>query len=88
MCRKAKRVPVTLDPIKVNQLPEEEIKLTLCGADDLIMSGGRSLLAKVLKGSREKNILELNLNNSPVHGGAPQLQNARDHRTHRLANRQ
>ena len=68
MSRKAKPVPVTLDPIKVNQLPEEEIKLILRGADDLIMSGGRSLLAKVLKGSREKNILKLNLNNSPVHG--------------------
>ncbi|MEN8178761.1 MAG: RQC-minor-1 family DNA-binding protein [Pseudomonadota bacterium] len=68
MSRKVKRIPVTLYPINVGQVPEKEIRLILRGADDLIMSGGRTLLAKLLKGSCEKKILELNLNNSPVYG--------------------
>lgn len=32
------------------------------------MRGGRTLLTKVLKGSRQKNILELQLDRSPAHG--------------------
>ena len=32
------------------------------------MRGGRSILAKVLKGSREKRVLELGLDKSPVYG--------------------
>ncbi len=38
------------------------------GADDLIMRGGRSLLVRVLKGSRAKKVLELGLDKSPVYG--------------------
>lgn len=32
------------------------------------MSGGRSLLAKILAGSKDKKLLELELNDSPVYG--------------------
>jgi hypothetical protein len=40
----------------------------LRAADPIIMSGGRTLLAKVLKGSKEKKLLELNLNTNPAYG--------------------
>jgi len=68
MSRKIKRVLVSLNPLRVDHLAEEEIRVILRGADDLIMTGGRTLLAKILKGSREKKILELGLNKSPVYG--------------------
>lgn len=68
MARKVRRVRYTLDTKGVKTLPKEEIVAILRGADDLIMRGGRTLLAKVLKGSREKKILELTLDKSPVYG--------------------
>ncbi len=46
----------------------QEVETILRGADELIASGGRSLLVKVLRGSREKKVLELNLDDSPVYG--------------------
>ncbi|WP_353894528.1 RQC-minor-1 family DNA-binding protein [Proteinivorax hydrogeniformans] len=52
----------------MKKLPKAEIKAIIRGADDLIFSGGRSLLAKVLKGSKEKKIYELKLDKSPVYG--------------------
>ena len=57
-----------LDTKGIENLPYEEIVAILRGADDLIMSGGRSLLARVLKGSRAKKVLELGLDESPVYG--------------------
>lgn len=68
MSRKTKRTPVSLHPLPVDNLPEEEIRIILRGADDLIMTGGRTLLARILKGSREKKILELELDHSPAYG--------------------
>lgn len=68
MPRKVRRVRYTLDTKGVKTIPKEEIVAILRGADDLIMRGGRTLLAKVLKGSREKKILELSLDKSPVYG--------------------
>lgn len=50
------------------KLPEEEILAILRGADELIATGGRNLLAKILKGSREKKVLQLGLDSSPVYG--------------------
>jgi len=64
----SKRVPYTLDPKGISTLPIEELTAILRGADDLIMSGGRNLLAKILKGSRQKKLLELKLDQSPVYG--------------------
>ena len=39
MSRKPKRIPVSLNPLSVVQLPEEDIRTILRGADELIMSG-------------------------------------------------
>ena len=68
MARKVRRVRYTLDAKGIKRLPQEEIVAILRGADDLIMKGGRTLLYKILKGSREKRVLELKLDNSPVYG--------------------
>ena len=73
MSRKVTRVPVELDPRDVKDLSEEEIRIILRGADELIMSGGRGLLAKVLKGSRQKAVLEHKLDRSPVYGALSDL---------------
>ena len=72
MSRKVSRVPVNLDAKGIKNLPDDEIRIILRGADDLIMRGGRSQLAKILKGSKEKRILELELDKSPVHGALKQ----------------
>ncbi|OIJ14912.1 superfamily II DNA helicase [Anaerobacillus arseniciselenatis] len=40
----------------------------LRAADEIIAQGGRTLLAKILKGSREKKLLQLGLDNCPVYG--------------------
>jgi superfamily II DNA helicase RecQ len=73
MSRKVERVAVQLHPQKVKQLTDDEIKIILRGADELIGSGGRTLLAKILKGSRDKKVIELGLNQSPVYGKFQQL---------------
>ena len=52
----------------MNRLTVEEIKAILRGADPIIMEGGRTLLAKILKGSREKKVLQLELDTCPVYG--------------------
>lgn len=40
-----------------NQLSEADILTILRAADEIIGEGGRTLLAKILKGSREKKVL-------------------------------
>ncbi len=67
MSRK-QRVRYHLDSKGIKKLSRDEIKALLRAADDLIISGGRTLLAKVLKGSRAKDVLALGLNQSPVYG--------------------
>ena len=42
--------------------------MILRGADELISTGGRSMLAKILKGSKDKKILEYKLNECPAYG--------------------
>ena len=68
MSKKVRRVRYRLDDKGIDSLPPEEIAAILRGADDLIMSGGRSLLTRILKGSRAKKVLELGLDRSPVYG--------------------
>ncbi len=68
MNRKIKKVPIYLHPQDLSPLTSEEVRVILRGADDLIGEGGRNLLAKILKGSRDKKVLALGLDNSPVYG--------------------
>ncbi len=68
MSRKVQRVHYDLDPKDIKKLPPEELKAILRGADELISSGGRSLLVKILKGSRAQDVLRLHLDQCPVHG--------------------
>lgn len=66
--KKYTRVRYTLDAQDVEDLSQEEIRAILRGADDLIMTGGRALLTKILKGSRDKKLLSLGLDTNPVYG--------------------
>ncbi|WP_067725085.1 RQC-minor-1 family DNA-binding protein [Oceanobacillus damuensis] len=50
------------------ELTVDEKLAILRAADELIAQGGRNLLAKILKGSREKKILALGLDKCPVYG--------------------
>ncbi len=68
MSRKVQRVHYDLDPKDIKKLPPEELKAILRGADELIGSGGRSLLVKILKGSHAQEVLRLHLDQCPVHG--------------------
>jgi hypothetical protein len=68
MSRKVQRVRYHLDTRGIQTLTLAEIKIILRGADDLILSGGRHLLAKILKGSRAKEVLNLGLERSPAYG--------------------
>lgn len=68
MSRKAQRVHYELDPKGIRKLQPEELKAILRGADELIGSGGRSLLVKILKGSRAGDVLRLHLDQCPVYG--------------------
>ncbi|WP_211093565.1 RQC-minor-1 family DNA-binding protein [Cohnella fermenti] len=49
-------------------LSTEEIRVILRAADDLIGEGGRTLLTKVLRGSKEENLLKLELDRNPSYG--------------------
>ena len=68
MGKKIHRIPVSLDSKGIEPLSESEIALILRGADELIGTGGRRLLARILKGSKEKRLLELGLHKSPAYG--------------------
>lgn len=68
MSRKVRRVPVSLDAGEIKDLPQEDIRLILRGADELISTGGRSMLAKILKGSKDKTIFKYKLNECPAYG--------------------
>lgn len=68
MSRKVRRVPVILDAGEIRDLPMEDIRMILRGADELISTGGRSMLAKILNGSKDKKILEYKLNECPAYG--------------------
>ena len=68
MSKKIRRVSVVLDSGEIKSLPMEDIKMILRAADELISTGGRSMLAKILKGSKDKKILEYKLNQCPAYG--------------------
>jgi hypothetical protein len=68
MSRKVQRVPYRLDARGVSPLTHDEIVVILRGAHELIGRGGRTQLSKLLKGSREANLLEHGLDRSPSYG--------------------
>lgn len=68
MSRRRKRVGVSLDPGNISYLPYDEIRMILRGADELINSGGRNMLVKLLKGSKDKKVLEHHLDECPAYG--------------------
>jgi hypothetical protein len=68
MSRKKPRIDYTLDTGNITSLPANEIKAILRAADELIAQGGRSLLTKVLKGSKDKKVLEHGLDQNPSYG--------------------
>ena len=68
MSRRINRVPVILDTGDVKELSQEDIKMILRAADMCIMKAGRNMLAKILKGSKDKKVLELKLNECPAYG--------------------
>lgn len=68
MGRRRQRVGVSLDSGDVVKLRDEEIRAILRAADELIGVGGRSMLVKILKGSKDKKILEHHLDECPVYG--------------------
>lgn len=47
MSKKVRRVPVVLDAGEIKDLPQEDIQIILRGADELILTGERSMLAKI-----------------------------------------
>lgn len=49
-------------------LTKKEILAILRAADKIIAMGGRTLLVKILKGSKEKRVLKLGLDTCPVYG--------------------
>lgn len=68
MSRKKQRVRYELNSGDVRHLADEEIKVILRAADELIATGGRSMLAKILKGSKNKKVLEHGLDKCPAYG--------------------
>ena len=57
-----------LDSGEIVHLAKDEIEAILRAADILIATGGRSVLSKVLKGSKDKKLLEHGLDLNPVYG--------------------
>ena len=68
MSRKSRRAPIHLDAKGLGDLPVEDLHAVLRGADDLIGRGGRTLLKRILRGSRNKDVLARGLESSPVYG--------------------
>ncbi|MFD0870210.1 RQC domain [Chlamydia abortus] len=53
---------------QMKPLPDPELRAILRAADDIIGEGGRTLLSKILKGSKERKLLELGLDRNPSYG--------------------
>jgi len=68
MSRKVNRVPYRLDSGNISDLSPEDIKKIIRAADSVVARGGRDLLAKILKGSREKKLFKLGLDKEPLYG--------------------
>lgn len=65
---KLKRVKYNLDSGGITHLKMSDIKAILRAADELIAIGGRTMLSRILKGSKDKMVLEHELDRCPVYG--------------------
>ncbi|MEM9823742.1 MAG: RQC-minor-1 family DNA-binding protein [Bacteroidota bacterium] len=63
-----KKIKVRLQPGIYDEFPEDDLHAILRGADELIFTGGRTLLSKLLKGSKDKHLLSQELDDCPVYG--------------------
>jgi len=68
MSRKSRPAPIHLDAKGLSDLPVADLQAVLRGADDLIGRGGRTLLKRILRGSKNKDVLARGLDSSPVYG--------------------
>lgn len=63
------RVHYTLSDLKDQTAPsKEDIEKILRAADEIIFTAGRSMLAKILKGSKDKKVLGNHLDSCPSYG--------------------
>lgn len=62
------RVRYELDTGEIKGLQPEETRTILRAADELIATAGRSMLVKILKGSKDKKVLEYGLDQCPAYG--------------------
>ena len=66
---KYKKVPIQLHEVKDMEAPtEQDIRYILRAADEIISTAGRTMLVKILKGSKEKRLLEFGLEQCPSYG--------------------
>lgn len=68
MSRRLQQDAVHLDARGIKSLPTADIHAILRAADALIDAGGRSLLTKILRGSRSKDVLTHGLDQNPAYG--------------------
>lgn len=68
MSNRYSKFEFSLNSRGIKDLSFEEIKTILRAADELIAAGGRSLLSKILKGSKDKNVRKHGLDSCPVYG--------------------
>lgn len=68
MPRQTRQYEYRLHPKATESLPMPDICAILRAADDLIAVGGRTLLTKILRGSRAKEVLSHGLEQNPAYG--------------------
>ena len=68
MMTRRSRVQYNLNAGSIKTLTENDIRMILRAADELINIGGRSMLAKILKGSKDKKVLQYKLDECPSYG--------------------
>ena len=73
MSRKSK-VQYQLNDLQGQTAPlEKDIRNILRAADEIIFVAGRTMLSKILKGSKDKKLLEKGLDHCPSYGYYKQL---------------
>jgi hypothetical protein len=68
MARRPQPFPVHLNAKGMPPLPTPDLHAILRAADELIAVGGRSLLVKILRGSRSQDVLRHDLAQCPAYG--------------------